>query len=282
MQFQLLLLSSLAALASSAAIRRRSESPWPPAVQDFFAAVDLQIRTAKGSRSTAPKCDLSAATLPTTTTSPLPPPSDGLSVYHVAIGRGTQNYTCPDPSNPSAAPTAVGAVATLYNASCIAAEHPTVLARLPAAALAFPTPNNQSNLFPGNLIISGQHYFPDPKTPTFNLHTAAANYGIYFASKTANTTAPEGSATTASGAAAVPWLKLVVETPPAGALEADTKGGVKEIYRVNTAGGSAPKTCEGQPATFQVDYAAEYWFFAPSENPGVVESRAEEGPRGGW
>lgn len=90
MQLQLLLLSSLAALASSAAIRRRSESPWPPAVRDFFAEVDLQIRTAKSSRSTVPKCDLSAAVLPTTTASPLPPPSDGLSVYHVAIGRGTQ------------------------------------------------------------------------------------------------------------------------------------------------------------------------------------------------
>lgn len=115
------------------------------------------------------------------------------------------------------------------------------------------------------MVISGEHYFPDPKTPTFNLHTAATNYGIYFANKIANTTAPEGSAKGADGSAAVPWLKLSVLPPPLGALDADTKGGVKEIYRVNTAGGSAPKTCEGQPPAFQIEYAAEYWFFAPTE-----------------
>ena len=140
-----------------------------------------------------------------------------------------------------------------------------MLATLPAAALACPTPKREStNLFPGNLVISGQHYFPDPKTPVFNLHTTATNYGIYFANKTANTTAPEGSATTSQGAAAVPWLKLEVLPPPAGALEADVIGAVPEIHRVTTAGGSPPKTCEGQPAAFQIDYAAEYWFYAPS------------------
>ncbi|MCJ1465687.1 hypothetical protein MMC07_004306 [Pseudocyphellaria aurata] len=264
MHCQLLLLSFLAALASSASLQRRSESPWPRAVQDFFAEVGREVKAVKSSRSSVPRCDLSAAVLPTTTNSPLPPPSEGLTVYHVAIGRGTQNYTCPDANNSAAAPTAVGAVALLYNASCIAADRPKVLATIPAAALALPIPSEGANLFPGNLVESGHHYFPDPKTPTFNLHTAVANYGIYFATRVANTTAPEGSATGTNGSAAVPWLKLSVLPPPAGALAADIAGGVQEIYRVNTAGGSAPKTCEGQPAAFQVDYAAEYWFYAPS------------------
>lgn len=172
-----------------------------------------------------------------------------------------QNYTCGD--DPTEVPTAVGAVAILYNASCIAGQRRQQLDAIPAAAVLFPIPASDAPLFPGNLLASGQHYFPDPKTPTFNLHTATANYGIYFAKRTANTTAPDGAPKGPDGAAAVPWLKLEVSPPPDGALEADTRGNVKEIYRVNTAGGSAPKTCQGQPDKFQIQYAAEYWFFAP-------------------
>jgi len=58
------------------------------------------------------------------------------------------------------------------------------------------------------------------------------------------------------GMGAVAWLKL------------DAKGGdgqvFQEVYRVNTAGGSAPKSCQGQQAAFEVQYAAEYWLFEKS------------------
>lgn len=138
-----------------------------------------------------------------------------------------------------------------------------MLNAIPAAALAVPTPRGQSILFPGNLVLSGHHYFPDVTTPTFNLHTKASNYGIYFAKRVANTTAPADAPKGPDGAAAVPWLKLAVETPPEATSAADTAGNVQEIYRVNTAGGSAPKTCAGMPASFQVEYSAEYWFYAP-------------------
>jgi hypothetical protein len=36
---------------------------------------------------------------------------------------------------------------------------------------------------------------------------------------------------------------------------------LKTAYRVNTAGGSPPKTCENMPTVFTVDYASEYWFY---------------------
>jgi uncharacterized protein DUF3455 len=40
--------------------------------------------------------------------------SPGLSLKHVALGRGTQNYTCSN-TNSTAVPTAIGEVATLFD-----------------------------------------------------------------------------------------------------------------------------------------------------------------------
>lgn len=91
MKPQTLLLAALAGLASSASIHRRSfsSSPWPGAVRDFFAAVGDELREWKqnGDRN-EPGCDFSRnARMPT---AGLPPPSTGLVLYHVAVGRGTQ------------------------------------------------------------------------------------------------------------------------------------------------------------------------------------------------
>ena len=46
------------------------------------------------------------------------------------------------------------------------------------------------------------------------------------------------------------WLKLD-----------GTDGDYKSVYRLNTAGGVAPKTCDGITGDFTVPYAAEYWFW---------------------
>lgn len=59
----------------------------------------------------------------------------------------------------------------------------------------------------------------------------------------------------------MPWLKLQTQNPNGDVRPEDNKGGVREVYRVNTAGGAAPATCVGQKAAFEVQYAAEYWFF---------------------
>ncbi len=37
-------------------------------------------------------------------------------------------------------------------------------------------------------------------------------------------------------------------------------GNLQEVYRINTAGGNPPATCEGMKSTFEVQYAAEYVF----------------------
>lgn len=73
-------------------------------------------------------------------------------------------------------------------------------------------------------------------------------------------TAPSGSSVGSDGSSAVPWLKL--EVVGQGVVGGQQGGGVKEVYRVNTAGGNAPSSCEGRVgSTFEMQYAAEYWFF---------------------
>jgi len=169
---------------------------------------------------------------------------------HVAIGRGTQNYTCG--ANETAAPAAVGALATLYNASCLASTYPDLLALLPNVALQFNlTTANQATLYPSNLAISGHHFFTDTTTPFFNLDTPAMDLGSAPCAKNASAPAPAGASPGQhhTGHGAVAWLKLLTRD--------GATGGLEEVYRVNTAGGNPPATCAGMPPTFEVQYAAE-------------------------
>ncbi|RDW71143.1 hypothetical protein BP6252_07706 [Coleophoma cylindrospora] len=218
-------------------------------LSEYFSLLGDKVRAGKQMAS-APVCDLSQAAMPVAPT-PLPNPSTGLSLKHVAIGRGTQNYSCSS-TNSSAAPVALGAVATLYNASCIASTYPDLLAMLPDVALQFNlTSTDQNTLSPSNLAISGHHYFQNATTPAFNLDTAAMELGFAPCSKNNSVSAPAGALVgqADTGFGAVTWLKLVTRTGATGNLE--------EVYRLNTAGGNPPATCVGMPTTFEVQYAAE-------------------------
>lgn len=190
----------------------------------------------------------------------LPAVTAGLVLKHVAIGRGTQNYTC-DLSNTTAPPVAVGAVATLFNATCVAATYPDILNTLPRVAMSFNLSATASaanlvpastgdRLAPGDYTISGHHFFLDSTTPFFTLDTQNGQFGQAAFAKNASSPAPAGAATGQRGEAAVPWLKLMVRS-------GTSSGGLQETYRVETAGGSAPATCEGQSASFEVQYSAQ-------------------------
>ncbi|KAH7032863.1 uncharacterized protein B0I36DRAFT_320183 [Microdochium trichocladiopsis] len=214
----------------------------------------------------APSCDLSRAVLPQAPVNPLEPPSPGLVLKHVAVGRGTQNYTC-DTSNPGAAPVANGAMATLFNASCVAASYPDVAGKLAALSLqfplsAFPTSDDETvRMGPSNLLVSGKHFFLDGKTPYFNLDTKNfGQVGHATFSKKSGTDAPSNAPTGLQGEKAVAWLKLVAGGSDAVKIAAT--GGLQEVYRVETAGGSPPATCQGMAPTFEVEYATQYWFYA--------------------
>jgi hypothetical protein len=180
---------------------------------------------------------------------PLAAPAAGLVLKHVAVGRGTQNYTCG--TNATAAPTAAGAVATLYNATCIASTYPDLLAAIPAVALQFNLTNkNQKTLSPSNIAISGQHYFTNATTPLFDLDTNL-KLGVAPCAKNSSVPAPANASKGQGGKGfgAVAWLKLLTRDGATGNLQ--------EVYRLNTAGGNPPATCAGMPATFEVQYAAE-------------------------
>ena len=177
----------------------------------------------------------------------LPPPDDGLTVRHVAVGRGTQNYTC-DISDDDAVPKAVGATATLFNASCMAALYPDVLSRMPGMAVHFAVDRAETVLGVTPMSKSGVHYFTDAATPFFNLDTDHGDFGQVPCAKNSSANAPVGAAVGEQGEKAVPWLRLT--------SKAGTTGDIRDVYRVDTAGGSPPATCKGMPAAFQVEYAA--------------------------
>ena len=173
---------------------------------------------------------------------------------HVAIGRGNQNYTC-DLSNSTAVPVAAGAVATLFNVSCLAADMPELLARICPIALDLPVPSSDDTNSPIYQGMSGHHYFTDNTTPFFDLDTGAHAYGRGAFKKGDSTPAPESAVRGpyGEGNGSVAWLRLDAKTTSGQAFQ--------EVYRLNTAGGQPPKTCQGMPETFSVPYAAEYWLF---------------------
>ncbi|KAI9833646.1 MAG: hypothetical protein M1819_003599 [Sarea resinae] len=194
--------------------------------------------------------DLSSLTLPQPGTTPLPSPAADLTLKLVALGRGTQNYTC---ANSSATPTSVGALATLFNASALAAADLPLLDETVAASVYFPDPSHPCTSFtlPPALTsaIAGHHYFAADGTPTFDL----GSFGFLRGMKIADSPAPANAPNSPNGAGAVDWLALTAKT---GSF------GVSEVYRVETAGGKAPASCAGVgKAGVQVEYAAEYWFY---------------------
>lgn len=103
---------------------------------------------------------------------------------------------------------------------------------------------------PTNLIISGKHFFQNSTTPFFNLDTSQLKIGEAGCAKDNQTDAPADAPKGQQGEKAVPWLRLKTRTGATGNLQ--------EVYRLETVGGSAPATCQGQPAAFEVQYSAQY------------------------
>ena len=192
---------------------------------------------------------------------PLPVPGEGIHIKHVAIGRGTQNYTC---ANTTATPKATGAVATLFDATCLSATHPDILNSLSALAISYsPSPlpfaSSTSNagfgdgpipeLGPSALGVSGVHYFDAEGVPFFDLARGGA--GSVAVEKKASSPAPPDAGVGPKGEKAVGWLQLVrVEG-------SEARGGLEDVYRVGTVGGSAPESCKDMPESFEVEYAAQ-------------------------
>lgn len=143
---------------------------------------------------------------------------------------------------------------------------------LPNLALQYALPANPAdNLEPSNLAIVGHHYFSSNGTPTFDLTQlhplidtpvgeTGNNFGILAGKIAQNSSAPADAPKGENGVGdgSVPWLLLDATY--------GTTGDVTAVYRINTAGGKAPKTCQSSPAAFSVQYASEYWFYSKPQS----------------
>jgi hypothetical protein len=171
------------------------------------------------------------------------------------LGKGTQNYTCAD-STAASVPKANGAKADLYDASCLAENYPDLLHSLPPILLDLNTDVEEYLLkrlrINQDKLKVGFHYFSNPTTPVFDFQRSKKG-GIFVGLKTQNVTAPSTASYGENGA--VDWLRI-------NAIDGTTNGCVT-AYRVVTAGGKAPATCEGLKKNIEVPYATEYCEFPP-------------------
>lgn len=201
--------------------------------------------------------------------STLPLPAANLTLQYVTLGIGTQNYSCATtPNNASATPTPKGAKATLYDASFILSQGPPAMKAstekmLPALALSLwetyqVTPDQWPA--PMQLFALGHHFFSAAGVPTFVLDGASPKAQIQ-GKKTGNVAAPADACPGLAGEGAVDWLQL---TDNGAGFSAGTVLARGVLYRVETAGGAAPKTCDGLAGDVIVKYAAEYFFYGPS------------------
>jgi hypothetical protein len=197
----------------------------------------------------------------------LPSVSSGLTLKYVALGMGVQNYSCPatttststsSASTASATPVAIGAIATLYdatqlfaNTACLGQNALSAL-EVGLTCIADGLENTMS------LPLLGHHYFDSLSRPTFDLSSTGA---FLSAKKIAAVPAPSGdsgmnqSCAGRNGAGAVDWLFL---EDCADSLST----GVSAVYRVGTTGGKAVGGCAGKAGqTIQSDYGALYWFY---------------------
>ena len=125
---------------------------------------------------------------------------------------------------------------------------------MPTIALQLPNPCKPNSGMPSDKLVNmdliGHHYFVG-KSPVFNMD----QNGFVTAKKEGEAPAPAGAPKGGNGQGdgAVAWLYLTDDGSEGASW--------KQIYRVDTAGGSPPDTCEGVTGNFEVEYAAQYWFY---------------------
>ena len=173
-------------------------------------------------------------------------------IRYVALGLGTQNYTC-NTTSPSARPVPDGAFADLFSAKEFLEDHPQMSATLPAQALLFLNLNETISLPDAlNFPFLGKHSFNSKLQPMFDLYTA--NAGL-LAKQVCDIAAPDKAYPGVNGTGAVDWLHLVDASGGNGATRR-----VTEVFRVYTAGGKSPATCAGVQGIITIIYAALYVF----------------------
>jgi len=219
-------------------------------ISSVICAAALCASTAFAAPTQTTNCPLGVIAQPVdqaNATNRLPAASGKL--VHVALGVGTQNYTCIN-----GVPSSIGASAVLYDASCLATQNMQLLLQAPNLALSTP-PDAQAQLVRMFSQVAkqqytlGYHFFRDTTTPTFVLNTGELFVGAVDVKMPAPAYSSKGlEPNEAFGS--VPWLKLKTKGT-------DSKG-LTGMFRLVTAGGNPPPTCTGP---VQIDYAALYWAY---------------------
>lgn len=194
------------------------------------------------------------------------PPAE-MSLKYVVAGYGTQNYTCSStPNSASSPPTSAGAKAQLYDASTIlgasSSAQDMLQTSLPPLVLSLgQTFDVTPDQFPAPVAMNkiGDHFFAPGGIPTFHIDAASPSAQIGL-KKDADVPAPDGAFAGMSNEGAVAWLQLSDNQPDY--TSTVLAGG--SVYRVETAGGTAPATCEGLEGDVTVPYAALYYFYGPN------------------
>ncbi|RDA86936.1 hypothetical protein CP532_1848 [Ophiocordyceps camponoti-leonardi (nom. inval.)] len=218
----------------------------------------------------------------------LPSPPHGVSLKHIALGFGIQNYTCDRAGHPAVA---TGALAMLYDvtalypgqgrASLSRLEFNNLTAKVLADArvpinrhdeeedveacvVKASVPTSSSSVaglhpFPPDAALTvdgidqplpflGHHYFDADGVPIFRLDGGRTDMP---AAKVAAVQPPAAAYPGPDGTGAVAWLFLRGKHGAVGA---------KYVYRVLTAGGTS-HGCSRAPAEDSSSYAATYWFY---------------------
>lgn len=109
--------------------------------------------------------------------------------------------------------------------------------------------------------LLGRHYFTSNATvPTFDLKTGNGDAGFVYTKANVKVPAPSGAPAgrNGKGHGSVDWLALGQKP---GVQAPSGEQTFKQVYRINTAGGKPPGSCEGVSGNIEVQYAAEYWFY---------------------
>lgn len=194
---------------------RAAALPGPLRVASIFSSITSEL-----DNISLGDCSLRGLELPISDTKDkLPEPSPHLDLKYITFGRGTQNYSCSSSeslhhSNEPSTPVAIGAAATLFDASCIASqslpllhELPAVIGQTPLKSLALMIEALTLSTNTSNLII-GEHYFNAMGDPFFDLKMSGSDTWLA-GKKDASVSAPTRvSHASGKNETDVPWLKL--------------------------------------------------------------------------
>jgi hypothetical protein len=129
------------------------------------------------------------------------PSANLTALSYIAIGRGVQNYTCTAAGSNS---TAVGAIATLFDATELAYYNEDALHAIPPVVVYRPVPSASLHTGGSTLPVLGHHYFNAAGVPTFDLSTKSK---IFYGAKTGDIKAPATADKGPAGTGAVDWLQ---------------------------------------------------------------------------